>query len=305
VTGLGIAVFTIITYRNNLGFLHGVSPFDSRAWRGGLPGRFNSDQVAFSLALVPGFAFLACEGLRPHLKALATAATLPIVGLAFLIVASREGFVAGALGVLAAAVLARGHRRRMALALGVAFAGLLLLLALETGTVPSYVSQRLAQAQYDQLGGRLPLWRLGLDLFEQNPVAGLGAYGYQTVSPRYHVSVDGAPFIDNAYLRVLTDTGIVGLVLLLTLLALILYAAVFGGGRDPAVIVLATMILVFLNGADNLDMLWVWISLGVLYCFALTAKTAPISEPSGAFGRRQRHASLILSAASGAGDGGG
>ncbi|MFZ5652582.1 MAG: O-antigen ligase family protein [Bacillota bacterium] len=75
---------------------------------------------------------------------------------------------------------------------------------------PAYVAS-------SQKGGRLALWQKGLDKFLQNPLfgSGFGTYGGAVAARR----VPGSVYTDNFYLKTAVESGIIGLLALLWLLA--------------------------------------------------------------------------------------
>lgn len=75
---------------------------------------------------------------------------------------------------------------------------------------PAYIAS-------SQKGGRLALWQKGLDKFMQDPVlgSGFGTYGGAVAARR----VPGSVYTDNFYLKTAVESGIIGLLALLWLLA--------------------------------------------------------------------------------------
>jgi putative inorganic carbon (HCO3(-)) transporter len=114
---------------------------------------------------------------------------------------------------------------------------LLLFGATWTAVVPNAVRERVLTT-YDPNGGeldrsstlRLELWSDALDLFQANPVTGSGFNTYAYMNRLY-----GYADTHNIYLKVLIETGLIGLLLLLWLMAKTFWTGcrVFRYARDP------------------------------------------------------------------------
>jgi hypothetical protein len=184
------------------------------------------DPNMFAAALVVAIAFaggLAATTRRrlPRAGFLATGALL-FGGL--VASGSRGGLIAAALALLAAVVLFRPRRQQ-------ALVGLALLLAMA-------VALPVAGGRLDDLGddaGRTDLWRVAWRVTEDNPLIGAGLNQFRSEAKRHvrepgalnsiELVVDRPRTPHNLYLQVLAETGVVGLLLLLLVVATCAYAA--------------------------------------------------------------------------------
>ena len=135
---------------------------------------------------------------------------------------SRGGLLALASGV-AAGVVFGGRWRSKALAT-------LLAAAAAMGVYLTTIAPRAASSHLSGTSstGRSDLWRVGLRVFESNPLGGSGAGNFSSVSVHYVQQVDNisaGPFIisqkpkpvHNTYLELLADLGVPGLVAFLVI----------------------------------------------------------------------------------------
>ncbi len=144
-----------------------------------------------------------------------------IMGLGLLDTGSRGGFVALA-AVLVAAVLLGGRWRGRA-------AGLLLIVAIVTPVylfvlAPSAAVQHLSSSSSS---GRTDLWKVGLKMFEANPVAGVGSGNFTVASIHYvqqagditraDLIVDVPHAAHNTYLEIIDELGVPGFLMFLTI----------------------------------------------------------------------------------------
>ena len=144
-----------------------------------------------------------------------------IMGLGLLDTGSRGGFVALA-AVLVAAVLLGGRWRGRA-------AGLLLMVAIVTPVylfvlAPSAAVQHLSSSSSS---GRTDLWKVGLKMFEANPVAGVGSGNFTVASIHYvqqagditraDLIVDVPHAAHNTYLEIIDELGVPGFLMFLTI----------------------------------------------------------------------------------------
>lgn len=279
--GTGLALYTIHHFQSKGGFsAAGNLLYQGHAYRGGYLGAFNSNELAIILLLVPAFAYLAAAEVRhPIVRLLVTGVTVPIVGLALIVLTSREALIAAAAAVLAGVVLARGVRYRVSL-FGVAALGLAVFAFLSiTNHLPYYFLDRITQASYDNFGSRLPGWEFGLQLFAQNPIAGAGALGFETIIPSYHITVASnvtAPH--NDYIGALADGGLIGFALLIAMLAAIGLTIVFGGRRNPAAIAIFVILGTALASGSFVLTHWFWVGASIACCFGLTEQAEGARE---------------------------
>ena len=144
-----------------------------------------------------------------------------IMGLGLLDTGSRGGFVALA-AVLVAAVLLGGRWRGRA-------ARLLLIVAIVTPVylfvlAPSAALQHLSSSSSS---GRTDLWKVGLKMFEANPVAGVGSGNFTVASIHYvqqagditraDLIVDVPHAAHNTYLEIIDELGVPGFLMFLTI----------------------------------------------------------------------------------------
>lgn len=174
------------------------------------------------------------------------------------------------------------------------------------GGYPEAQGQRLAQG----LGSnRYDFYRVALDVFKDNPVAGTGSDNFQedylagrrsAESPRYPHSIE---------LRTLAETGIVGTILLLGFLAAAFLAVARATRRaDPlaaSVAVAASLVFIYWLIHGSFDWLWEFAGLGVpaFAMLGLACGLLPRSlvAPAGAPARERRQplvrAALMVAAA--------
>ena len=144
-----------------------------------------------------------------------------IMGLGLLDTGSRGGFVA-LVAVLVAAVLLGGRWRGRA-------ARLLLIVAIVTPVylfvlAPSAAVQHLSSSSSS---GRTDLWKVGLKMFEANPVAGVGSGNFTVASIHYvqqagditraDLIVDVPHAAHNTYLEIIDELGVPGFLMFLTI----------------------------------------------------------------------------------------
>ena len=98
---------------------------------------------------------------------------------------------------------------------------------------------------FDSQGnGRADLWKVGWEISEDNPVVGVGVGNFRSVSPEYVRRPRELQYVDliaerplvvhNAYLQTLTETGLIGLGLYLTIIFTSLRAALLAARRFEA-----------------------------------------------------------------------
>ena len=92
------------------------------------------------------------------------------------------------------------------------------------GTAVTGVSGGSAASDPDSLNGRAQLWQAGWQVFSQNPFIGIGsgAFGAATISYTSLRNDEGGALIaHNTFVSVLTETGLIGLVLFLSVLGVV------------------------------------------------------------------------------------
>jgi O-antigen ligase len=263
--GALLSLYTIITFRTQtISVASTLPPGDWTAYRGGLAG-FDPNQTAFMLALVPVFTLLGTGAWKRSMRVTSFVLSLPLIGWALIILASRTAFVAVTLAALVVLVCAPESRQRLGAAAVIAASAAGFLWVVAGDALPWYVVTRLAAAGHDGVGGRLPLWRLALTLAAQHPLTGLGARGFETVVPASHLAPPGVTAVHSDYLRALVDEGLIGLVLLLLLLVSLARAILIRHRRDAAVLAGLTILLVSMASVSLLLEHWVWVAFSILY----------------------------------------
>lgn len=184
-----------------------------------------ADPNLFSLILVVAIA-LASGLLRSARRlsirmGLSVAIVLLLVGV--LATQSRGGVVALIAGVVCALLVFRGHRAAL-LAAAVALATVPLALS---AALPG-AFERFTDAEEGGTG-RADIWKVALAVAEDHPVIGVGIGNFSVHSPRYVDELGPLERVDlvaeqllvthNAYLELLVETGIVGLLLFLVVIS--------------------------------------------------------------------------------------
>jgi len=182
---------------------------------GGTIGSPNFAAAYFSISLASAAGILFAN-LGRALKWLAIA-VLGLGGVALIFTFSRGGWIATTLAV--ALICFLGCRRR-GLSLKTPIA-LILILGMLCLPFQNVISARLLEDDKGSAQSRIPLMKLALRIFEDNPGLGVGANNYTVVMDRYLTSDfrEGWLFaVHNKYLLVLAETGIVGLLAFLAFL---------------------------------------------------------------------------------------
>jgi O-antigen ligase len=201
--------------------------------------------------------------------------------LGMLLTVSRGGLVALAAALVASILVARRYRVRAILAsTTVVIASVIFFF--------SYASpesrERISTA--DGGSGRTDIWKVGWRMVEDKPITGVGAANFQSSSIHYLLApgpirfdeyvVDTPAVAHNAYLGVLAETGIIGLVLYLAIIAACIAAIAraargFAGQGTRSGEVLAAGVIVavaallagyFFLSEENSKHLWLLLSLG-------------------------------------------
>ena len=180
----------------------------------------DSEAALLAAALMLDVGLIATLPRGSALKSLAVLGAL-IMGLGLLDTGSRGGFVALA-AALVAAVLFGGRWRRRA-------AGLMLVAAILTPVyllelAPSVAVQHLSSSSST---GRTDLWKVGLKMWEANPIVGVGSGNFEVASIHYvqdagditraDLIVDVPHVAHNTYLEIIDELGVPGLLMFLTI----------------------------------------------------------------------------------------
>jgi O-antigen ligase len=207
-------------------------------------GRFSGgagDPNFFAAAIVAGIMLamvLFVTARRGGERSLA-AGCVGLLALALAASQSRGGMIAGVVLVLAALVLFKRQR-----------AWVLAFVAVVAAVIAAWFS--VSPSAWERIqdvdnggSGRTDLWTLSWRAFEDNPITGVGLFNYSAAAPDYTDESGALSRIDllmrhehevvhNAYLQVLSDTGVVGLVLFLTVIGASVAAAVRAARRFEA-----------------------------------------------------------------------
>jgi len=166
--------------------------------------------IVLAVALAAG-----SPGLWPRFAAVAAVAILTI-GLAAS--ESRGGFVAAAVAAVAVIVLAKHHRAWV-------IASLLAIFAVGAAwfSVDPAAWERISD--FTESHGRSELWGVAFQMWQDNPIAGVGLEGFVDHAGGYvrelgaleyaEFLVDEPKVVHNTYLEILAETGLVGFVLFL------------------------------------------------------------------------------------------
>ncbi|AEH09717.1 MULTISPECIES: O-antigen ligase family protein [Protofrankia] len=251
--------------------------------------------------LILAVGLIAASESRALRRLLLAASGLAAVGLAATL--SRGAFVAAGASAFAALVLLRRHRRRVA--------GLILLVtAAATAWLATSPAAWERITTNDRGDGRVDLWKVAWSVVRDHPVLGVGLNNYTAVESDYVRRVGPVPWLDiiisrahevhNAYLQLLAENGIVGVVLFLAFLILCLRSMflatrrfdALGDRRNATVasaVLLATFSMavsgVFLSNAID-KRLWFLLALGPALLRAATDSPRPPVEhasPPGVF----------------------
>jgi O-antigen ligase len=206
--------------------------------------------------LAAAFAGMQSHPARFRLAAVA-AAGFCIVGV--VLTGSRGGLFG--LGVaLAAGLVFAGRGRRAQVVPVVAVATALTILYIAT-LAPPILRDRIAQP--GDGSGRADIWRVGVEMVKANPLLGVGAGNFKARSPEYVLEaglirrsdliVDRPHVTHNIYLQVLSQLGIVGLVLFVSIIGSSLAATVsaaraFARQKDEQMELIARAVFVGLCG---------------------------------------------------------
>lgn len=139
--------------------------------------------------------------------------------------------------------------------------------AVAVAYLPETVIQRLgttrSEVEGGRIGGRLKLWKAGLDAVAQAPIVGYGPGGFiRAITPRLGSASQVA---HNSFISVLVEEGIVGFLLFMAMFLIVLRAVL----RLPPLERRFALVLLATLGAAMFPLTWedrksVWIILGVL-----------------------------------------
>jgi len=168
-------------------------------------------------------------GTRRPASRLLLLAAIAVFGLTLAGTESRGGAIAAAV-VLVAALLVMKRRRRAVF--GLAIGGLVAAAAWFAASPGGF--ERLTNFN-DHGNGRDELWRIAWEMFAAHPLQGVGLANFVPQAPDYvlhpgalqfiHLIIEKPVVVHNVFLQFLAETGLVGLLLFLTLVALSLTAS--------------------------------------------------------------------------------
>jgi O-antigen ligase len=213
VFGAYVAAFgTLMLYRTEAGALRRFTAMET-----------DPNTVAMTLALALPMAWYLGVSYRQPVLRWVCRGFLPVGLVAVGLTGSRGGMLATMVALLIVPLtMTKLSPGRLAAAIGV----LGLSGALAVVYVPEKIVQRLATTGEEveglSLGGRFTVWKAGVKAFAQRPVTGYGAGAWRmAVSPWLGPNPQVA---HNSFLSVLVETGIVGLLLYLTMFVAVFLA---------------------------------------------------------------------------------
>lgn len=227
------------------------------------------------LATVVAVAYLAVPRLRDKAPKWPMAVRIITAGLCLFGVAATRtrGAIAGALiGIVVLMLVAAGRRHRATLSLiGFIFVGVL---ALGAGAaVVTYLERGETAAQLSTLNYRTHLWSDALAAWQQRPLFGYGLGATRGL----FLQETGLGGGHNAFINVIVDSGIVGILLWLGLIALVIREVwrcgrLHVGGQEPAL--LAAVIAFLVTNALTIESLGASATGAMMWLYALVGWTA-------------------------------
>lgn len=221
---------------------------------------FDPNYLAATLVF-PAIAAIARSGLGGPGRWLRLAAVVPI-GIALFATGSRGGGSALVVGVIVLGVLRPGLAPRVASAM---LATALLLPSVLPERAVSRIVERWAASTEDHLSGRTDIWRVGVAMIADQPLAGTGFGGFREAFYRYMVDVPVDPEFahahsrgnraaHNIYVGTVAELGVLGGGLLFAALALHGVTAWRAARAHPELVALPAMFgcLVFFGGSIDL-----------------------------------------------------
>lgn len=188
-------------------------------------GAFDPNDLAMILALALPMAWYLGMSYRQPLLRWLCRAFVPIGVLAIGLTGSRGAMITGVLALMVIPLtMTRLSPGRLATAL---------LLLVVSGTLavvylPETVVERLATTRSEvedaTLGGRLKIWRAGMLVFSERPIIGYGLASFKTAVTS--VMGPAAQVAHNSFISVLVETGLVGFLLYVGMIAAVL-ASIF------------------------------------------------------------------------------
>jgi len=223
-----IAVAFIIGAVASVAFGTATGALSSAAARAGEAGRFtggggdaNVQAAGFLVAM-----FL-CPGLWPVARSRVARVSLLLaftsVAVGFFATQSRGGLISLAFAAAAGFVLLPRQRKRLLGLAGAASVGLGVIATVNPGAVSRITDFGGGSS------GRTDIWAVAWKIFTDHHWVGIGLSNFQTVEPRYALRsgelkradlITEAPhLVHNVYLQLLTETGVIGLLIFLCVIA--------------------------------------------------------------------------------------
>lgn len=244
---------------------------------------FGSDpnELAVTLSIGIAFGWIFVVESTSAFKRLAWHVMIALLVIAIIMTGSRGGFISCVISLsvipLSLGELRWKHRAVLASVLSVGlYIGADLLLASE-------VWERLATIDDELFGGsvsnRVPVWQSGIASFLNNPVLGVGAGAYWTVTLD---ALGDGDVAHNSFLSVLVELGLVGLLLYVASLITVTKSLLQleSWTKIPLLVALVTW------GVGSLALTlehskFTWVTIGLALAWAYHAKTAPSTEYRG------------------------
>lgn len=251
----------------------------------GVEGRLvggSGDPNYLAAGLVPAIALAggAMIVFRNTLLRLGLVVAAAVCALGLFATQSRGGLVAAAAALVCALFVARGHRMQV-----VGIVAMLVAVGLWWAAANPAAVERILETD-DGGTGRSELWRVAWNVWEDNPVIGVGLNNYVEVSHEYARQAGSLEFgeliaerrilVHNGYLQMLAEAGVIGLLLFLAVIAAAVRAAWLAARRfdrlgDRAFAGLARTVIIaqvgalaaafFLSYAQD-KRLWILLALG-------------------------------------------
>jgi O-antigen ligase len=173
----------------------------------------------------------------------------------------------------------------MALAVGISAAGITGLNGKEAGQTAA------GHARVDDVNvgssvpGRLDAYKLAFQIFKEHPLAGggIGSFGIRTAGSPEQIAENGYGIVNNEYLELLAETGLLGFGLFLAFLIAVAWEAKKAYPKLDqvqrvtlvAMICAVLAILVQYNFFSTLSVTYIWMFIGLLRSFSLTTLQLP------------------------------
>jgi O-antigen ligase len=235
---------------------------------------FNPNWLAITLATgIPIAWYLVYSDTSKYLRWI-NLISIPLIVFAIILTASRGGFVAMLVGLAVIPLTLFYLERRIQRVVIISGIVIIMTLIFYLPQIYPRIEQNIDRLMGTQtaitegsLNYREVIWRAGWQVFKQHPITGVGARGFsETVSGHL---VSGRNFAaHNAYLSVLVDTGIIGLILFLSMLTFAIAHNLSLSAPDRSVfIILVLTITVGMIPANMEANKTIWCILGILSAY--------------------------------------